>query len=86
MSPLLDRLERTRETEALRPRLAAGVPLAEALALARRVGCDGWELLEDLDAGQVDGTVWPRAVARQLRARRPPPAAAWTLRLAEDGP
>lgn len=75
MSPLLNRPTRTRETEALRPRLAAGVPLTELLALARRVGCDGWELLEDLDAGQVDGTVWPRAVARRLRARRAAPVA-----------
>lgn len=75
MSPLLDRLARVRETEALRPRLAAGVPLAEVLDLARRVGCDGFELLLDLDAGQVDGTVWPRAVARRLRARRPVPTA-----------
>ena len=75
MSPLLNRIDRQRETEALRPRLAAGVPLAEVLALARRVGCDGFELLEDLDAGQVDGTVWPRAVARRLRARRPVPTA-----------
>ena len=75
MSPLLDRLTRTRETEALRPRLAAGVPLAEVFALARRVGCDCYELLQDLDAGQVDGTVWPCAVARCLRARRPVPAA-----------
>lgn len=75
MSPLLDRLTRTRETEALRPRLAAGVPLDEVLALARRVGCDCYELLADLDAGQVSGTVWPRAVARRLRARRPVPAA-----------
>jgi hypothetical protein len=75
VSPLLDRLTRTRETEALRPRLAAGVPLAEVLALAQRVGCDGYELLADLDAGQVSGTVWPRAVARRLRARRPVPTA-----------
>lgn len=83
MSPLIDRITRQRETEALRPRLAAGVPLAEVLDLARRVGCDGFELLDDLDAGQVSGIVWPRAVARRLRARRPSPVVPRAL---PDGP
>jgi len=79
VSPLLARIERVAATDALRPRLAAGVPLAELLALAERVGCDCWELLEDLRAGQVDGIVWPRAEARRLRALRPPPAPEWAM-------